>query len=28
MLSDGTHPFPYACWNYARLIADTLRRPA
>jgi hypothetical protein len=25
MLSDGTHPFPYACWNYARLISDTLR---
>ena len=25
MLSDGTHPFPYACWNYARVISDTLR---
>ncbi|HKU56723.1 MAG TPA: acyltransferase family protein [Gaiellaceae bacterium] len=25
MLSDGTHPFPYACWNYARLIENTLR---
>jgi peptidoglycan/LPS O-acetylase OafA/YrhL len=25
MLSDGTHPWPHACWNYARLIADTLR---
>ncbi len=25
MLSDGTHPWPYACWNYARLISDTLR---
>jgi peptidoglycan/LPS O-acetylase OafA/YrhL len=28
MLSDGTHPWPYACWNYARLISDTLRQPA
>jgi peptidoglycan/LPS O-acetylase OafA/YrhL len=25
MLSDGTHPFPAACWNYARLIENTLR---
>jgi hypothetical protein len=25
MLSDGTHPWPYACWNYARVIANTLR---
>jgi peptidoglycan/LPS O-acetylase OafA/YrhL len=25
MLSDGTHPWPYACWIYARVIADTLR---
>jgi peptidoglycan/LPS O-acetylase OafA/YrhL len=25
MLSDGTHPWPYACRIYARLIADTLR---
>jgi peptidoglycan/LPS O-acetylase OafA/YrhL len=25
MLSDGTHPWPYACWNYARVISDTLR---
>ena len=25
MLSDGTHPWPYACWNYARLIENTLR---
>ena len=25
MLSDGTHPWPYACTIYARLIADTLR---
>jgi peptidoglycan/LPS O-acetylase OafA/YrhL len=25
MLSDGTHPWPYACVMYARLIATTLR---
>ena len=25
MLSDGTHPFPAACWSYARLIENTLR---
>jgi peptidoglycan/LPS O-acetylase OafA/YrhL len=25
MLSDGTHPWPYACWNYARVIENTLR---
>jgi peptidoglycan/LPS O-acetylase OafA/YrhL len=25
MLSDGTHPWPYACSIYARVIADTLR---
>jgi hypothetical protein len=25
MLSDGTHPWPYACRIYAHLIADTLR---
>jgi peptidoglycan/LPS O-acetylase OafA/YrhL len=25
MLQDGTHPWPYACTIYARLIADTLR---
>ena len=25
MLSDGTHPWPYACWNYARVISDALR---
>jgi peptidoglycan/LPS O-acetylase OafA/YrhL len=25
MLSDGTHPWPYACRIYADLIADTLR---
>ena len=25
MLSDGTHPWPYACKIYARLIATTLR---
>jgi peptidoglycan/LPS O-acetylase OafA/YrhL len=25
MLSDGTHPWPYACWTYARLIENTLR---
>jgi len=25
MLSDGTHPWPYACRIYARVIADTLR---
>jgi hypothetical protein len=25
MLSDGTHPWPYACALYARLIATTLR---
>jgi peptidoglycan/LPS O-acetylase OafA/YrhL len=25
MLSDGTHPWPQACWNYARVIANTLR---
>jgi peptidoglycan/LPS O-acetylase OafA/YrhL len=25
MLSDGTHPWPYACHTYARLIATTLR---
>jgi peptidoglycan/LPS O-acetylase OafA/YrhL len=25
MLSDGTHPLPYACWNYARVIENTLR---
>jgi hypothetical protein len=25
MLSDGTHPWPYACNIYARVIADTLR---
>jgi peptidoglycan/LPS O-acetylase OafA/YrhL len=28
MLSDGTHPWPYACWNYARVITNTLRQPA
>jgi peptidoglycan/LPS O-acetylase OafA/YrhL len=25
MLSDGTHPWPYGCNVYARVIADTLR---
>lgn len=25
MLQDGTHPWPYGCRIYARLIADTLR---
>jgi len=25
MLSDGTHPWPYGCTIYARLIANTLR---
>jgi peptidoglycan/LPS O-acetylase OafA/YrhL len=25
MLEDGTHPWPYGCTIYARLIADTLR---
>jgi peptidoglycan/LPS O-acetylase OafA/YrhL len=25
MLSDGTHPWPQACWNYARVIEHTLR---
>jgi hypothetical protein len=25
MLSDGTHPWPHACWNYANVIAATLR---
>jgi peptidoglycan/LPS O-acetylase OafA/YrhL len=25
MLSDGTHPWPYACRAYARVIADALR---
>jgi hypothetical protein len=25
MLSDGTHPWPYACRIYSRVIADTLR---
>jgi hypothetical protein len=25
MLSDGTHPWPYACNIYAHVIADTLR---
>jgi hypothetical protein len=25
MLSDGTHPWPYGCVIYARLIKDTLR---
>jgi peptidoglycan/LPS O-acetylase OafA/YrhL len=25
MLSDGTHPWPYACTIYAHVIADTLR---
>ncbi|HEY1563502.1 MAG TPA: acyltransferase family protein [Gaiellaceae bacterium] len=25
MLSDGTHPWPYGCTIYARLIKDTLR---
>jgi hypothetical protein len=25
MLSDGTHPWPYGCSIYARVIADTLR---
>jgi hypothetical protein len=24
-LSDGTHPWPYECWNYARVIENTLR---
>ncbi|HEY5694479.1 MAG TPA: acyltransferase family protein [Gaiellaceae bacterium] len=28
MLSDGTHPWPYACWNYARVITDAVRQPA
>jgi hypothetical protein len=27
MLSDGTHPWPYACSIYAHVIADTLRQP-
>jgi peptidoglycan/LPS O-acetylase OafA/YrhL len=25
MMQDGTHPWPYGCWIYARLIANTLR---
>ncbi|HEY2742010.1 MAG TPA: acyltransferase family protein [Gaiellaceae bacterium] len=25
MMQDGTHPWPYACRIYARLIADTMR---
>ena len=25
MMQDGTHPWPYGCGIYARLIADTLR---
>jgi peptidoglycan/LPS O-acetylase OafA/YrhL len=25
MLQDGTHPYPYGCTIYARVIADTLR---
>jgi peptidoglycan/LPS O-acetylase OafA/YrhL len=25
MLQDGTHPYPYGCGIYARVIADTLR---
>ena len=25
MLQDGTHPWPYGCTIYARVIADTLR---
>jgi hypothetical protein len=25
MMQDGTHPWPYGCTIYARLIADTLR---
>jgi hypothetical protein len=25
MLSDGTHPWPYGCVIYARLIKNTLR---
>jgi hypothetical protein len=25
MLEDGTHPYPYGCTIYARVIADTLR---
>ena len=25
MLEDGTHPWPYGCRIYARVIADTLR---
>jgi len=25
MMQDGTHPWPYGCRIYARLIADTLR---
>jgi peptidoglycan/LPS O-acetylase OafA/YrhL len=25
MMQDGTHPWPYACGIYSRLIADTLR---
>ena len=25
MLSDGTHPWPYACTIYAHVIASTLR---
>ncbi len=28
MLSDGTHPWPYACTTYARVIADALRSSA
>ncbi len=28
MLQDGTHPWPYACSIYARVIADTLRSSA
>ena len=28
MLSDGTHPWPYACRIYAHVIADTLRSAA
>jgi hypothetical protein len=25
MLQDGTHPWPYGCTIYARLIANALR---
>ena len=28
MLSDGTHPWPYACVTYAHVIATTLRQTA